>query len=73
MNTVNCTHVGCTEKFETNEPVSPTVTFTCRYHTSPDTRNKTRFQDTQFDKDMNRAGFPQGATHVTKRRGAKIK
>lgn len=64
MNTVFCKFVGCPEKFETNEPVALGATFTCRYHTGPDTRNKTRFQDSQFDKGMKRGRKPEGTGHI---------
>lgn len=63
MTTINCNFAGCEEKFETDQPVSPSATFLCRYHTGKDTRNKVRFQMHQFDKNLG-GKTPLGTKHV---------
>lgn len=68
MNTIKCSTPECVNVFSTTEDLHPQATYQCRLHTAkaPD---KTRFQDSQFAKNLRRASKPIGTTHI-KRQGS---
>jgi hypothetical protein len=70
MSAIKCSGENCSEIFETNEPVSPNVKYTCRFHT-PKVEHSVFFQEHQFDKDLRRAGRPIGTDHI-KNQGSDI-
>jgi hypothetical protein len=71
MSTLRCSKEGCTAYFTSDElPLHKMATYTCKDHTAKSSKNKVRFQTSQFDKDLNRAGTPIGTTHIPGRQGA---
>lgn len=53
MNEIKCSGPGCTAVFQTTEPLSKNVTYTCREHTGKITDNeKPFFQSHAFDRSL---------------------
>jgi hypothetical protein len=62
-NKLSCSTEGCKAVLITSEALSPNATYSCSRHTKRN-EDKTRFQKHQFDRDLSRAGTPQGTTHI---------
>ena len=69
MNTIKCSGKNCMATFDTFEPLHRDAKYTCREHTAKGS-DKVRFQASQFDKELSRAGTPIGTAHIPGRIGA---
>jgi len=69
MNKIKCSGKNCMATFDTFEPLHRDAKYTCREHTAKGS-DKVRFQASQFDKELSRAGTPIGTSHIPRRIGA---
>lgn len=63
MTKIKCSVESCAATFESDVPLSPKATYTCRAHTRP-SKDEERFQKHQFDPDLRRSGSPIGTSHI---------